>query len=79
MFKVTHGVSYEIQSVIEAIAAAAHQAPILLSSQENSDFVVSIRSKTGVNKNLDADTIQVMMLDGTHLTYADTTGTHKML
>ena len=31
VFKVTHVASYEIQSVIEAIAYADHQAPILLS------------------------------------------------
>ena len=33
VFKVARGASYEIQSVLEAIFAAAHQDPIFLSSQ----------------------------------------------
>ena len=39
VFNVAQGESYEIQSVIEAIDTADHQAPILLSRRENSDYV----------------------------------------
>ena len=61
VFKFAHGASYKSQSVIEAIAAAAQQAPIFLSGQETSDYVASVRSQTGVNKNLVAGILQVMM------------------
>ena len=44
VFKVACGASYEIQSVIDSIAYDAQQVPILLSRQETSDFVASIRS-----------------------------------
>ena len=73
MFKVARDASYDIQSVIEAMASAAQQAPIFLSRRENSYCVASVWSQTGVNKKLAAGILQVIILDGTHSTYADTT------
>ena len=42
LFKVARGASYESQSAVEEIYAAAQQAPILLSRQESSDYVASV-------------------------------------
>ena len=57
VFNLTRGASYDIQSVIETIDPATHQAPIFLSMQETSDYVASVRSQTGVNKKLAADVL----------------------
>ena len=46
---------------------------------ETSDYVASVRSPTGVNKNLDAGILQVMMPDVTNLAYSDTTGSEKIM
>ena len=79
VFKVSCGESYESQVVIEDIAAASQKDPILLSRRETSDYVTSIQSQTGVNKKLASGILQVMMSDRTHLTYADTAGSKKIL
>ena len=79
MFKFSHGESYESQSVIDAIAADANQAPILSSRQETSYYVISKQSQTDVNKNIAAGIIRVMIPDGKHPTYTDTTGSEKIL
>ena len=42
VFKVTRGASYEIQGIIEAIAADSQQDPIFLSRRVNSEYVASI-------------------------------------
>ena len=63
VFRVTRDASYDIQSVIEAISAAAQQAPMFLSRRENSNYIASIRSKNGVKKNLVAGILQVMVTD----------------
>ena len=42
LFKVARGESYESQSAIEEIYAAAQWDPILLSRQESSDYVASV-------------------------------------
>ena len=78
LFKVARDERYKIQSVIEDTAAAAQQAPILLSRRETSDYVFSIQSKTGVNKKLAAGILQLIMPDGTYPAYSDTTGSEKM-
>ena len=79
VFTVACSVSNYRQGVIEAITAADHQDPIFLSRQETSDYVASVQSQTGVNKKIDAGVLQLMIPDGTHLTYADTSGSKKML
>ena len=79
MFKVNCSASYESQRCVVAISAADPQAPIFLSVRENSDYVTSVELQTSVNKKLDTDILQLMMPDGTHPTYADTTGSEKML
>ena len=61
VFKVARGASYDSQSVIGAIDTAAHQAPMFLTRQENSDYVASVRSKNGVNKKLVAGILRVMV------------------
>ena len=79
VFKVARSKIYEIQGIIEARSSADKHDPIFLSSQEPYDYVASIRSQSGVNKKLAAGIIQVMMPDGTHPTYSDTTGSENML
>ena len=47
--------------------------------KETTGFVASVRSQTDVNKKLAAGIVQVMITGGTHPTYADTTGSDKIL
>ena len=79
VFEVAHGKNYKIQSVIEAIADSDQQDPIFLSRKETCDYVASVRSKNGVKKNIAAGILQVTIPDVTQPTYADTTGSEKML
>ena len=79
VFKVACGTRYKIQSVVEAIDAASQKSPIFLSRRENSDRVASIRLKTDVNKKIPSGILLVMIPDGTHPTYTDTTGSKKFL
>ena len=78
VLKVDCGASQKSQSVIEAIAASTHEDPIFLSGQYTYDYVVSVQLQNGVNKKLASSILQVMIPDGTHTTYADTTGSEKM-
>ena len=47
--------------------------------RETSEYVASVQSQTGVNKNLSAGILQVMMPDVTHLEYSYTTGSEKIM